>query len=36
VVYQQWKIEPDDDDALSSKVSADPAALAWLRIEYRF
>jgi hypothetical protein len=35
MVYQQWKVETDDDGP-SSKVSADPAALTWLRVEYRF
>ncbi len=35
VVYQQWKVE-EDDDGVSSKVTADPSALLWLRVEYRF
>jgi hypothetical protein len=35
VVYQKWKVEVDDDGP-SSKVSAGPAALTWLRVEYRF
>jgi hypothetical protein len=36
VVYQQWKVEPDDDDGNSSTVDAGPAALLYLRIQYRF
>ena len=35
VVYQQWKVEADDDGG-SSSVDAGPAALLWLRVEYRF
>jgi len=34
-VYQQWKVEADDDGG-SSSVDAGPAALLWLRVEYRF
>ena len=36
VVYQKWKVEADDDDGGSSSVDAGPAALVWLRCEYRF
>jgi hypothetical protein len=35
VVYQQWKVEADDDGP-SNKVDAGPSALLWLRVEYRF
>ena len=35
MVYQQWKVETDDDGP-SSKVKAGPSALTWLRVEYRF
>jgi hypothetical protein len=35
VVYQQWRVE-EDDDGPSNSVSAGPAALAWLRVEHRF
>jgi hypothetical protein len=35
IVHQQWRVE-EDDDGPSSKVSAGPAALTWLRVEYRF
>jgi hypothetical protein len=35
VVYQQWRVE-EDDDGPSSSVNAGPAALTWLRVEYRF
>jgi len=35
VVYQQWRVEADDGGD-SSSVDAGPAALAWLRLEYRF
>jgi len=35
VVYQQWRVE-EDDDGVSNKVTADPSALLWLRVEYRF
>jgi len=35
VVYQQWKVEADEGGA-SSSVDAGPAALAWLRLQYRF
>ncbi len=34
-VYQQWKVEADDDGP-SNSVDAGPAALTWLRVEYRF
>lgn len=35
VVYQKWRVE-EDDDGPSSSVTAGPAALTWLRVEYRF
>lgn len=35
VVYQQWRIEAEHGDDKSS-VDAGPAALGWVRIEYRF
>jgi len=35
VVYQQWRVEADDGND-SSSLDAGPAALAWLRLEYRF
>ena len=35
VVYQQWRVEPDAGSG-SELASADPAALLYLRLEYRF
>lgn len=35
LVYQQWKVEADEGGD-SNSVDAGPAALAWLRLEYRF
>jgi hypothetical protein len=35
VVYQQWRVEPEEGGGASS-VDAGPAALGWLRLEYRF
>ena len=35
VVYQKWKVEPDEGGD-SNSVDAGPAALTWLRLQYRF
>jgi hypothetical protein len=36
VVYQHWRVEADQGEDGGSSVDAGPAALAWLRLEYRF
>jgi hypothetical protein len=35
VVYQQWRVEAEEGGDAGA-VDAGPAALLWLRLEYRF